>query len=186
MTEIVFPKNNEEKYLDVANKLKIKELIFVYPFKKNIKEFKNKIKELKTPIKIKMGILTKGKDIVKAKHICDFVISDGADQRVFENFRPNCIINLENSDKKDKMHYRYSGLNQVFAKLAKQNNIQIGFSFSNLLNHPKTRATLMGRIRQNIRICKKYKVKTNFSSFAKKPLELRTLKTLRSLQRVLR
>jgi len=58
----------------------------------------------------------------------------------------------------DKMHQRDSGLNQVLLKLAKQNNVAISFSFKSVLNS-KDRVKDLGRIIQNITLCRKYKVK---------------------------
>ena len=74
--------------------------------------------------------------------------------------------------KKDFLHHRNSGLNQVLCKLAKENHVAIGFSFSSVLNE-KNRAQLIGRMMQNIRLCRKYKVKMVIGSFAKNKWEVR-------------
>ncbi len=66
--------------------------------------------------------------------------------------------------RKDKMHQRDSGLNQVLLKLAKQNNVAIGFSFKNVLNSKNLEKDL-GRIIQNIILCRKYKVKMVIQEF---------------------
>src|SRR3989338_6580410 len=59
--------------------------------------------------------------------------------------------------RKDFMHQRNSGLNHVLCALAKENNVAIGFSFSSIL-HAEKRAVLLGRIMQNILLCRKYKI----------------------------
>ncbi len=84
----------------------------------------------------------------------------------------------------DFLNQRNSGLNQVLAKMAHDNHTAIGFSFSNLL-HSQERITAMGRIMQNIKLCRKYKVKMVFASFAKNEMEQRSVQDLKSLARCL-
>jgi len=188
MLDITFPNKNEKEFIKVAEKLNIKELYLIYTFQKEITELKINLKKLQnsTKIKLKFGLIAKNTDILKAKKLSNFVITESSDkdQHIMEKFRPNLIFNFEKDPRKDKTHYRLSGLNQVICKIAKINNITIAYSFSELLNNKK-RTILLGRIIQNIRFCKKYKVKTAFYSFAKQPYELRSENSLKSLFRVL-
>ena len=190
MPDIIFPKKNESKFIDIAERLATKEIYFIYPYQKSITDLKNKLKELQktTKIKLSLGLSASPANILKAKNICNFVIteSSGKDQNTMEKLHPNLIFNFELSPKKDKPHYRLSGLNQVLCKLASTNNITIGFSFSELLNAlPKRRAILLGRMIQNLKFCKKFGSPTLFASFAKKPFEMRSLKDFDSFKRVL-
>ena len=185
---IIFPNNNEKEFLKVAEKLNLKELYLIYPFNKNINKYKEVVKSLNTNIKLNFGLIAEPKDIIKAKRVCNFVIIESSekDQNILENSKPHLIFNLEKNSNKDKTHYRYSGLNQVMCKLANKDNIIIAFSFSELLNSTKERRSiLLGRIIQNLRFCKKYKVETILSSFAKTPKEMRTIKDLNSLKKIL-
>jgi len=186
MQDIIFPKNNEQEFIQTAKALKTRELCFIYSYEKNNKEKKEILKELQkqTKIKLNFGILAQKKDIQKAKQISNFVITPESDQSIFEKSRPNLIFNLELLPQKDKMHYRNSGLNQVLCNLAKENNIQIGFSFSTILNS-KNRVQLLGRIAQNLKLCKKYKLQTIIASFAQNPSEMRNLDDLKALQSLL-
>src|SRR3989344_1390288 len=59
--------------------------------------------------------------------------------------------------RKDFMHQRNSGLNHVLCALAKEHNVAIGFSFSNILR-AQHREKLLGRIMQNILLCRRYKI----------------------------
>jgi len=190
MADIIFPEGNEKEFVDIAERIGIKEIYFIYNFKKNADDLKNKIAELQktTKIKLKIGIIANQQNVLAAKRICDFVImeSSGNDQHIIEKLSPNLVFNFEKSEKRDKLHYRFSGLNQVLCKAAIRKNIVIGFSFSEILHsEPKRRAILLGRMIQNIKLCRKYKVKTLFASFAKKPFDLRDEKELNSLYSLL-
>jgi len=94
------------------------------------------------------------------------------------------IIGVELVSKKDSFHQRNSGLNQIICKLAKENKVAIGFSFSNVLNSKK-RALILGRMMQNVKLCRKYKVKIICGSFAKNKKEMRDAKDLLSFCRVI-
>ena len=177
--EIVFPNNNEKAFISLAERLGVKEMVLVYPFEQFAK------KELpKGKVILKLGIVAKQQDILEAKKLSRFVIVESGekDQYTLEKMRPHLMFNFEKSSKKDKTHYRISGLNQVLCKLAASNNITVGFSFSELLHaSPRERKVLLGRMMQNMRFCKKYKVKTLFASFAKKPFEMRNERDLKAL-----
>ncbi|MBD3354594.1 hypothetical protein GF361_01255 [Candidatus Woesearchaeota archaeon] len=186
--DICFPKKNPEKFISIAKKLEKKELYLVYPYQKNISRLRSNIDKLqkKTNTILKLGLLASPKDIIKAKKLSDFIITESTskDQHVLEKLKPSLIFNLEKSPKKDRPHYRYSGLNQVLCKLAAKNNVVIGFAFSELLNSSK-KPIIMGRMMQNIRFCKKYNCKVLIGSFAKSPFELRSDKQLQSIKRLL-
>ena len=80
----------------------------------------------------------------------------------------NLIIDPELLEE-DFMHSRNSGLNHVLVKLAKKNNIGIGFSLDRLNKLDKlNKVNLLGKIMQNIKLCNKYKVKyyiVNFNNY---------------------
>lgn len=99
------------------------------------------------------------KQINKAKGL---IIVEGCNDKInraaLENKKVDVLLGLEKGRKRDFTHYRNSGLNQVLCKLAKKNNIAIGFDFNDVLNS-KERAKVMGRMMQNVRLCRKYKVK---------------------------
>lgn len=86
--------------------------------------------------------------------------------------------------RKDTMHQRNSGLNQVLCTLAREYHVAIGFSFSSIL-HSKQRAKDMGRIIQNIHLCRKYKLSMVIGSFAQDPWDVRNEKDLQAFFKVL-
>lgn len=178
-TDIVFPKNNESDFIAIAEKLGYEKLCFVYDDLEKIKELKSKQAKSshKSNIKIIYGILTEFKHIQKAKQNADLILIESSenDRKILENADEVILFNLEINKKKDFMHQRASGLNHVMCKLAERNDISIAFPFSSILNlENKKRAELIGRIMQNIKLCRKYKVKTIIASFAKNPYEMRS------------
>ena len=86
-------------------------------------------------------------------------------QRALQPKKTDFIYNLEDSKKEDKMNRRSSGLNQVYCKLAHDKGIAVAFNF-NLVLHAENRDVILGRMMQNVRFCRKYKVKMIIASFA--------------------
>ena len=103
-----------------------------------------------------------------------------------ENKKVDILLSPEKNDREDSFHYRKSGLNQVLCKLAKQNNVAIGFDFSNLINTlGRERARILGRMFFNYKLCRKYKVKMVFSSFSNNKFEQRNDDCMRVFERIL-
>ena len=127
----------------------------------------------------------------KEVHKCEgLVVIQGGDEKInrlaVETRKVDVLLSPEKNNKRDFMFFRNSGLNQVLCKLAVKNHISIGFNFSDILNsNGKERSKLLGRMTQNVRLCKKYKVKMEFSSFAKNKFELRSDAILTSFAKVL-
>ena len=90
------------------------------------------------------------------------------------------IFGLELVHKKDAMHYRRSGLNQVLCKIAASKSKKIGFDFWSLME-PR----VLGRVKQNIKFCKKYKVDYFLGAFAEKPELMRSFHDLKSFLKTL-
>lgn len=175
----VFPKNNEAGFIAMASTLGYKKLCFVYDNLEIIKKLKSKKEKTKTKEKpeILYAALTDFKQLQKAKQAADIILIESSenDRKLLENTDKLTIFNLEQTRKKDFMHQRASGLNHVMAKLAYRNDISIAFNFNSILNsEKKQRAELIGRISQNIKLCRKYKTKTIIASFAKTPYEMRS------------
>ncbi|MCX6707217.1 MAG: hypothetical protein NT001_03690, partial [Candidatus Woesearchaeota archaeon] len=58
--------------------------------------------------------------------------------------------------------------------IADEKDKMIGFDFGQIISSSgHRRAVLLGRMMQNIRLCRKYKVKTAIASFANRPLNMR-------------
>ena len=174
--DIVFPNGNENEFLEIAEKLGFKSIVLAY---NGIDKIPKKLPDSK--IKISTAIVAEEKQIQKAKSKADLVLfkSTGNDRWVFEKSQADIIFGLEAAQKKDFMHHRASGLNQVLCKIAAQKGKAIAFDFSAVLNSKgMLRAQIIGRMMQNARFCRKYKVKAILASFAKSPYEMRASKDL--------
>ena len=87
---------------------------------------------------------------------------DELNRKVLEKL-PIKILLLNQSSRKDKQKQRNSGLNQVLAKIAKKNHIMIGINFDEILeSNGKTKAEILARIKQNIKLCNKNKIQMKF------------------------
>lgn len=98
-------------------------------------------------------------------------------RKAAENKMVDIIIGLEEAEYKDSLHVRNSGLNEVICQLAHKNDISIGFSFNKLL-HSNQRTLLLGRMMQNVELCRKYRVKMLTASFAETKWDLRSYNEL--------
>jgi len=181
--DIVFPNRNEKEFLEIAEKLGYGRIVFAY---ENADKIPTQMP--KSKIRILTGIATNEKGIQKAKNKAGFVLvkSIGNDRWAFEKSEADIIFGLEEAQKKDFMHHRASGLNQVLCKIAQQKGKMIALPFSTLLKAKgMLRAQLMGKMMQNIRFCRKYKVNTILASFAQSPYQMRAVKDLMALGMVL-
>ncbi|MBS3156512.1 hypothetical protein J4413_04775 [Candidatus Woesearchaeota archaeon] len=101
------------------------------------------------------------------------VILDGDDEKLIryaiKDKKVKIIINIEKGKRKDFMHSRNSGLNQVLCKLFKERGITVGFNFDLIYDAKEMeRVNLLGRMMQNVKLCRKYKVKTAVVDFGKR------------------
>lgn len=114
------------------------------------------------------------------------VKSSEKDRNLIESKRVSMIYEFESLNKKDSLNYRNSGMNHIIAKLMADNDVSYGLSFSMLLNASKEeKPKLFGRIIQNIRLCRKFRVKIVVASFARNPYEMRDSKDLLTFARLL-
>ena len=144
-----------------------------------------------------LNIKTKKISIIKEENISqlrkkltqDSIVLGGDDSLnrfIAENKKISIILSPEINRKKDFMHARDSGLNHVLCKLLKNNNIAVGFSFSLILNsNSEKRALFLGKMQQNVKLCRKYKVSMKIASFAKNKWELRNLASLEAFGEIL-
>jgi len=109
---------------------------------------------------------------------------DGVNREVVSSQHVDILLDPHLGKRHDAMHQRDSGLNHVLCALAKEHHVAIGFSFVAVL-HAQNRAKLLGRMMQNIKLCRKYKVRIVIGSFAKEQSDARNVKDMQSFFRVL-
>mgnify|MGYP001325267752 CR=1 FL=1 len=173
VSDIVFPNGNEREFLVMAEKLGYDRLLFVYRGKSGVK--------VSGGVKVSVGRLSdkRGDGIIVSK-----VEDDG--RRVLEQVKPAFAYGFEWGRVADKHHYRSSGLNQVLCKIALKNETKIVIPVREiLLLKGRERAQVLGRIMQNVRICKKYKVVVKLASFAHSPYQMKGVKELASFGTIL-
>lgn len=188
MKDIVIPDNNEEEFIAIAPKLGYKTLYFLY----NYDDYQSKNKNFADipNIKIVNGVLADSKKLKKIKNkmeegsVFAAAKSSDKDMEVMEGSLANLIFSFEENQRRDFIHQRASGLNHILCGMARKNDITIGFSFTSILN-AKGRHEILGRMIQNLRMCRQFKVKVVIASFAKNPYEMRSMHDLSSLFKVL-
>lgn len=108
---------------------------------------------------------------------------DGVNRKSVSRRGADILLDPHFGNRKDFMHQRNSGLNHILCRLAKENSVAIGFSFSRILNSKNYRD--LGRIKQNIKLCRKYKVKVVVGNFAVKKGDFRKLDDVYSMFKIL-
>lgn len=114
------------------------------------------------------------KDLSRIQKSKDLVIVEGGklNREILENRNVDILVSPEREEGRDSFHQRHSGLNQVLCKIAKKNRIAIAFNFNDILN-AKNKHRILGKMMQNIRLCRKYKVDMIIASFAREKYEMR-------------
>ena len=187
--EFVFPNGNEKGFIDIALKLCIKKICFLYDSHEYIIKKKQGKQAVGADLSrdglgVEIGLLVKSNDIGVASTHCKFLAAKSSDndRALIEGKKIRLIYGFEESARRDYMHQRASGLNHVLCELCSRNNVAVGISYGMLLNaDSESCCVLMGRIMQNIRLCQKYKVKIVVGSFSGNPFDLRSPHDLRSL-----
>lgn len=129
--------------------------------------------------------------INRAKGRYRFVIVLGGNNEInrtaLESKHADMLLNPEQEREKDFMKYRDSGLNHVLCKIAKENGKAIGIDFSQIRKMKgKEDAERLGRVLQNIRLCRKYDVRLVLASLAKNEKEMVHSAELKAFARTLR
>ena len=167
MIDFVFPNKNEKEFIYMSEQLGFNKLCFIY----SLKEFQD--------LKLEgtySAILCKSCEIQKARQLSKIILVESSEnnRHVIEKGQFEIIFNLETDSKKDLTHSKRSGLNQVLAKIIEKKKKVVGFNFNLLLKSNKgSRVNFLGRMSQNIKICRKYQLKMLIASFARFPYEMR-------------
>ena len=87
---------------------------------------------------------------------------DELNRKILEKEQIDVLL-LNQSNRKDKLKQRNSGLNHVLAKIAKRKNVIIGINFDEIIKtNKKNKSEIFSRIKQNIKLCNKNKLKMKF------------------------
>jgi RNase P/RNase MRP subunit p30 len=104
----------------------------------------------------------------------------------FDNRKKCYFKDLELIEKKDSFHYRRGGLNQILCRLVARHGKIVFFNL-NLLKDSKgfSREVLIGRMKQNIRLCRKFKVQMKAGFFPSSKEEIKNPEDVKGLLIVL-
>ena len=198
MIDLVFPQQtleaNEEAFITVAEKLEHSGLLFLY--EKVDKQVVERIKKLqqKTQLKLFIGLKKTSANLDhRIENLPIFpdlnlIVAEGPDhaRHCIEKLDVQLVYNLETSLRGDAPKQPQSGFNHILATIAHEKNKIWGLSFSLLLaSRGMKRTQLLGRIKQNIKLCRKYKVQMCFASFATHPYQMRAWRDLVSVGQIL-
>ena len=101
-----------------------------------------------------------------------------------EKTKVDLIYGMETINPRDSVHFVRGGLDQITCRIAAEKGKIIAFSFSEILN-AKNKDKIIALMKLNVKLCKKYRVKMYFSSFAKNENELRSAQDLFAFWKVL-
>lgn len=177
--DIVLPQGNEEEFISIAEKLGYDCLALLYTSCRRLEELQRK-----TRIKLISAVVADARRAGNIKDALVFIKAGNDSRSIFENKAVDVVFGLEATGTKDGFHQRNSGFNHVTASLAFDNRIAVAFNLSELINDDR-RETLIGRISQNIKLCRKYKVQTIIASFAREPFQMRAPLDIKSFFEVI-
>ncbi len=172
MLDIVFPEKNEHEFFVMAQQLGYTGLVLVYASK----QAADAAPKPPAGLRVKTAVLAEPRKAyqLREKGILTFVQCSDQDRPVLERGSADVLFGAESTQPKDYAHQRGAGLNHVMCELAHKNKVAIGFSFADILaTFGSKRAQVLGRMMQNIRLCRKYKTTMLIGSFAHDPWKMR-------------
>jgi RNase P/RNase MRP subunit p30 len=123
------------------------------------------------------------KELAKKQKLVFTSDDDDLNRKVIEKLGVETLL-INQKQRKDRQKQRDSGFNQVLAKICKKNKIQIGINLDEIIeSNSKQKAQILARVRQNIRLCNKNKLKMKF--IAQNPKNNRDIRDLKALGTVL-
>jgi len=168
MKDFFIPNGNEEQLAARARDLGIDDFIFLYrpeDYKKNPHN--------------NVGIIIDNptlSNVRRAKGISNTVVILANDslRGIIESVPGIYVYGLEMGERKDMLHYRNSGLNHILLSIAKSKNIRFIFNFSQYLTLSNAKkAIVLGRLKQNLVLFRKFKVPFFIASFANSTLNVK-------------
>ena len=180
MKDFVFVKlGQEQKFIDEALLLGFNELVLVYTLSDAKKLSSTLQKKLfSKEIKVSFGVVVEKNIVLEG---FDYYLANGAKtSQLFKCLTH--VFNNEAEDEKDFIHQRRSGLNHVIlAEMAKKGvNVLAGLNMLSGLNE----SIIIGRMKQNFKLCKKKNVDYSVVSFAEDIIGMRHSKDLKSFVEV--
>lgn len=181
-SDYVVPKSNEGDFCAMAERLSYSKLKFVYDseyYIANAKNVSTKLSELSEKYEISLGfaVICKSEkeisELRKREKNVEIVYTSSKEsdiRNIIQKFKPYIITNLE-FQSHDFMHHR-AGINQVISKEMHDKNVTYGVSLQ-LLFSTKYKGEVIGRIKQNLSLAKKYKIGVKAFTLADNPYKMK-------------
>ena len=111
--DFVFPRDNEDQFVEMAQHLGYAGVCFVYSYGST-----KKYSPVNSSIRVASAVLARPEHVGKAKNKkASILVQSPNDVRGIVEKNNNLILyEIENTGKKDFVHHRSSGLNQVICK----------------------------------------------------------------------
>lgn len=159
----------EEKYIKNLQKVGTKQALLLYTEKKD-----QNLEDLET--KYDMKLYT---GVIDSKTQTPLNFSKGTRFNV-EKYSYPIHYGFEHFNKKDSMHYRRSGMNQVIGKLMKEKNKIYAIAAEPIINS-KTPHIILGKLSLNLKIARKYGFKVIIAGMNKNPNLIRSGHQLKAI-----
>ncbi len=164
---------------------------FTKEFGSGFSDFLREVEGLRknSPLRLLTGALLNKpvrRNARKALDKADLVFVEGQAREASECWEVDIISHPEKEAERDFMKQRDSGVDHIIAKNMSERFIALELNFSDILHsRGRSRAILLGRIRQNIKIALKYNTPIVFTTGSDKLSDLRSPGEMVSLARVL-
>ncbi len=134
-------------------------------FNRDFREFHDEVSGLESNLDILLGARISApiqKNARKALDLADVILVGGGDEivnrKASECWEVDILSHPERNQSKDFMHQRNSGIDHVMARFMRERGIAIEINLSEVLNSSRIlRARILGRMRQNVILARRYK-----------------------------
>ncbi|RME78274.1 hypothetical protein D6774_01665 [Candidatus Woesearchaeota archaeon] len=174
MIDIVLPSGNESSFIEIARRIGVRKLCFLY------ERIPSNTYQAPKDIEIITGLLCSEKDIHKNKGKADVLFLKNPSRKAVEQGIVDCIYGLEDTPK-DYIHQRGSGMNHIWAKIMAEKGVIYAFDISLL----KSKPVVWARMKQNMKLCKKYGVGFRICSFAMLPHQMISADQMKAIEQEL-
>lgn len=181
MEDFVFPENNEQQLLEMAERLGFRKLVFCYHIDDpHLRARKEELQESAPSLEIDLAVVVESQQQVqKARKITRNVIGV-ARREFFDDKRVRHIIDFESGRRSDFIHHRNSGLTQVLINKAILRDITLLVDFRQLIAGKPAQHVVLGRMMQNNQFFRKYRPRVRIVSGARHTLEMRAPRDLQN------
>ncbi|MFO8015538.1 MAG: RNase P subunit p30 family protein [Candidatus Woesearchaeota archaeon] len=170
MIDVIRPRNNEKDLISMAEKLGYSGLCFLYdrPDRKTRDLVAGLQKSTGLKLYIGSGRASPNADLVFTD------INDKNPRQAMEDGNVDAVHGFEKIRARDRTNQRISGLDTVLCRIAAQKGKIYCVDFGSMIGMSgSARANAMGKLRQNLMLCRKYRIRVAIASFASGPMMMR-------------